>query len=138
MSFSNMLEILQKKNKDKIVLIKAGIFYIAVGKDAVFLNEQLNLKCICFKEGICKIGIPESRLEYYLRKLERLNLAYVVYQFDHQKEELIQKYENHGKGHKEDRENKNCLICKGIKKYGEDKYLIALQELLEKENEIDE
>jgi len=135
MSFSNMLEILQKKNKDKIVLIKAGIFYIAVGKDAVFLNEQLKLKCVCFKEGICKVGIPESRLEYYLKKLEKLNLSYIVYQFNSEKEELIQKYENLGKGHKEERKNRNCLTCKGIRNYGEDKYLIALQKLFEKEKE---
>ena len=130
-----MLEILQKKNKDKIVLIKAGIFYIAVGKDAVFLNEQLKLKCVCFKEGICKVGIPESRQEYYLKKLEKLNLSYIVYQFNSEKEELIQKYENLGKGHKEERKNRNCLTCKGIRNYGEDKYLIALQKLFEKEKE---
>ena len=39
MSFSNMLEILQEKNKGKIVLVKLGVFYIATGKDAVLLNN---------------------------------------------------------------------------------------------------
>ena len=67
MSFSNMLEILQEKNKNLIVLIRLGVFYIATGKDAVFLNKELGLKCICYKNQECKIGIPESRIEYYLR-----------------------------------------------------------------------
>ena len=43
MSFSNMLEILQEKNKGAIVLIKLGVFYIAIGKDAVFLNKELDV-----------------------------------------------------------------------------------------------
>ena len=60
MSFSNMLEILQEKNKNSIVLIKAGIFYIATGADAVFLGQELKLKCVCFKNQICKIGIPRK------------------------------------------------------------------------------
>ena len=62
MSFSNMLEILQEKNKNNIVLIRLGVFYVATGKDAVFLSKELNLKCICFKKQVCKIGIPENRV----------------------------------------------------------------------------
>lgn len=57
-----MLEILKAKNKEKVVLIKLGPFYVATGSDAVFLNKQLGLKCICFKKKICKIGIPENRI----------------------------------------------------------------------------
>ncbi len=134
MSFSNMLEILQEKNKEHIVLIKSGIFYIATGADAVFINKELKLKCVCFKNQVCKIGIPENRLEYYLRKLEIMEMAYIVYEFNHQKEEIIVKYKNEGKYHKEKVENKNCLICKGIRSYEEDKYLNALQKYLKEEN----
>ena len=133
MSFSNMLEILQEKNKNSIVLIKLGVFYTATGKDAVFLNKELNLKCVCFKKQVCKIGIPENRIEYYLRKLEKLNVSYIVYHFDSKKEMLTEKYKYEGSYHKETRNNKNCLICKGIRSYEEDKYLIAVQKLLEKD-----
>ena len=48
MSFNAMLEILQEKNKNSIVFIKSGVFYIETGKDAVFLNNIFKLKCICF------------------------------------------------------------------------------------------
>ena len=134
MSFSNMLEILQEKNKNSIVFIKAGIFYIATGADAVFLGQELKLKCVCFKNQVCKIGIPENRIEHYLRKLEIMGIAYIVYDFDHQKEEIITKYQNGGKYHKEKRSNKNCLICKGIRCYEEDKYLNAIHKYLQEEN----
>ena len=134
MSFSSMLEILQEKNKNSIVLIKTGIFYIATGADAVFISQELKLKCICFKNQVCKIGIPENRLEYYLRKLEIMGMSYVVYEFEHQKEEIVLKYQNEGKYHKEERANKNCLICKGIRGYEEDKYLNALQKYLKEAN----
>ena len=39
MGFSKMMELLQVKNKVEIVLCNAGNFYIAIGKDAVLLNE---------------------------------------------------------------------------------------------------
>lgn len=109
------------------------MFYIATGRDAVFLNKQLQLKCICFTEGVCKIGIPEKRLEYYLKKLEKLNLAYIVYHFDNEHEELIEEEINEGEYHKEKSCNKNCLICKGIRYYKEDKYMNALSKLFERE-----
>ena len=45
---------------NRIVLILCGAFYIAVGRDAVILNEKLGLKVICAKQNICKIGIPKK------------------------------------------------------------------------------
>ena len=134
MSFSNMLEILQEKNKNKIVLIRTGVFYIATGKDAIFLNKQLGLKCVCFKSEICKIGIPEIRIEYYLRKLEKLNIAYIVYHFDNQTEKLIEKYKSEGNYHNEKWKNNNCLLCKGSASYKkQDKYLNAIRKMMEDE-----
>ena len=133
MSFSNMLEILQEKNKEAIVLIKLGVFYVATGKDAVFLNKELGLKCICYKNQVCKIGIPENRIEHYLRKLEKMGIGYIVYCFDNKNEILIEKYKNEGKYHKETSYNRNCLICKGIRRYEDDKYMNAVKKLFEKE-----
>lgn len=137
MSFSNMLEILQEKNKGKIVLIKLGVFYIATGADAVYLNKQFKLKCICFKKGECKIGIPESRLSFYVTKLESMDMGYIVYNFNNKEQKLYVEYENNGKYHNEKQKNKNCLICKGIRMYEDDKYLNAVQKLFEEEEEND-
>lgn len=138
MSFSNMLEILQEKNKNLVVLIRLGVFYIATGKDAVFLNKELGLKCICYKNQVCKIGIPENRIEYYLRKLEKINIGYIVYYFDSKSENLIEKYKYIGKYNKETKNNRNCLICKGIRYYENDKYMNAVQKLFKKESLKDE
>ena len=69
MSFSKMLEILQERNEKKIVLIRLGMFYIATGRDAVLLHDKLNLKCTCFKNNICKVGIPVNSLEKYVENL---------------------------------------------------------------------
>lgn len=71
-----------------------------------------------------------------MEKLVRLDVAYSAYYFDNVKEELIEKYKSDGSYYKETRENRNCLICTGIRAYQkEDKYLIALQKMQEKELE---
>ena len=85
MSFSNMLEILQEKNKGKIVLIKLGAFYVATDKDAVLLHDKLNLKCNWFKNNVCKVGIPVNSLEKYKELLDKTKYAYVIYDYDREK-----------------------------------------------------
>ena len=60
-----MMELLQIKNKGKIVICNAGNFYIAIGKDAILLNCLLDLKLSCLKAEICKVGFPISSLEKY-------------------------------------------------------------------------
>lgn len=88
-----MLEILQQKNKGKIVFVKLGAFYIATGRDAVLLQVKLNLKCTCFKNNICKVGIPVNSIENYLPKLDKTKYSYIIYDYDKSKQELIMKYE---------------------------------------------
>lgn len=58
MGFSKMMELLQQKNKGKIVFCNTGNFYIAIGKDAVLLNNLIDLKLSCLKQEICKVGFP--------------------------------------------------------------------------------
>ena len=135
MSFSNMLQILQEKNKEKIVLIKLGVFYVATGRDAIFLSKEFGFKCVCFKKQICKIGIPETRIEHYLYKLQKLNIAYIVYHFKDKNQILVEKFKNDGEYHKIKDNNKNCLICKGIRCYDEDKYMNAVKKLMDEEME---
>lgn len=137
MSFSNMLDILQEKNKGKIVLIKLGAFYIATGKDAVLLHEKMNLKCTCFKKNICKVGIPVSTLEKYIEKMDKLKYAYIIYDYNKEKTELIEMYNKIGKLNKITAKNINCLQCKGIKAYEEDMYMNAVYKLLNAERKYE-
>ena len=41
---------LQEENKGKIVLVRNGIFYCAIGKDAVLLHNILGYVPVCIKK----------------------------------------------------------------------------------------
>ena len=58
MSFYKMMQILQEKNEDKIILVNMGNFYVAVDENARALNQMINLKLTCFGKKICKVGFP--------------------------------------------------------------------------------
>ena len=133
MSFSNMLEILQEKNKGKIVLVKLGVFYIATGKDAVLLNNKLDLKCTCFKNNVCKIGIPINALDKYIEELNQIKYSYIIYDYNKENNELIERESKIGKQNKLVDNNINCLKCKGINVYKEDEYMQAIYKLISEE-----
>ena len=133
MSFSNMLEILQEKNKGKIVLVKLGVFYIATGKDAVLLNNKLDLKCTCFKNNVCKIGIPINALDKYIEELNQIKYSYIIYDYNKENNELIEIESKIGKQNKLVDTNINCLKCKGINVYKEDEYMQAIYKLISEE-----
>ena len=92
MSFSKMLEILKMKEKNKIVLVKCGAFYIGTAEDAVLLHHKLNLKCTCFQNNVCKVGIPVMALEKYIAELNKLKYSYAIYDFEKEKRELAKIY----------------------------------------------
>ena len=77
-----MIELLQKKEKGKIVFCNSGNFYVAIGKDAVLLNNLIGLKVSCIKPEICKVGFPISSLEKYTEILTEKRYGFVVYYFD--------------------------------------------------------
>lgn len=136
MGFSKMMELLQRKEKDKIVICNMENFYVSIGRDAVLLHELLELKVSCFKEEICKVGFPIISLGKYTDEIEIKKYSYIVYYFDQEKEELeiLKKYD--GKKRNEiDRQNINCYIwTKNIGRYKkEDKYIRAVANLCEKE-----
>ena len=136
MSFSIMMELLQEKNKGKIVFCNAGNFYVAIGKDAVILNRLLDLKVSCFKPEVCKVGFPINSLEKYLELIHEKKYGYIIYFFNQEKEELEVITEYDGKNKNRIMvENINCYICKHSTKYykKEDKYLKALAKLYDKE-----
>lgn len=134
-----MMELLQIKNRGKIVFCNAGNFYIAIGKDAILLNNLLELKLTCLKPEICKVGFPIQSLEKYTDLIQEKGYSYIVYFFDQEKEELEVLIDCIGKKTNLVKENRNnCYLCKkGIKGYKEqDKYIRAVAKLYENEDKI--
>lgn len=101
------MELLQQKNKGKIVFCNTGNFYIAIGKDAVLLNNLIDLKLSCLKQEICKVGFPINALEKYTELIDEKEYSYIVYFFNQEKEEMeiIMQYE--GKNNNEIKEKVN-------------------------------
>lgn len=125
-----MIEILKLKDKNKIILVKLGVFYVGIGNDAVLLHKILGFKCTCYKNNVCKVGMPVSMIEKYIEKINKTNYAYVIYNYDKEKIELIEIARKDGKAKDEENENINCLLCKGIKKYEDDNYMKAVEKLI--------
>ena len=137
MSFGKMVELLQQKDKEKIILVNSGSFYIARGKDAVLLHNILNLKVNCMEAEICKIGFPLNSLEKYTKLIEEEQYSYIVYNYDNKlgKLDIIKKY--NGKKINTIKEEKlKCYICTNtVKMYKKnDIYIQAVANLYEEEN----
>lgn len=138
MSFGKMIELLQKKNNDKIVLVNSGHFYIARGKDAVLLHEILNLKVSCMEAEICKIGFPINSLEKYTKLIEKEQYSYIVYNYDNKigKLNIIKQFQGKNINTREE-EKINCYLCKNtVKMYKKnDIYIQAVADLYKEEYE---
>lgn len=77
MAFSQMMEILQEKNKGKIVICNIGNFYVAIGADAILLNKTNKIKKITkTKDEVINMENAEKELkqkiEEEIRKLEKM------------------------------------------------------------------
>ena len=131
MGFSKMMELLQQKNKGKIVFCNTGNFYIAIGKDAVLLNNLIDLKLSCLKQEICKVGFPINALEKYVEKLDSTKHSYIIFDYDKQNRELKEIHSKIGKQHKITSKNINCLECKGVSAYKDDEYMEAIYKLMD-------
>lgn len=133
-----MMELLQKKEKGKIVICNLGNFYVSIGKDAVLLNNLIGLKVSCIKPEVCKVGFPICALEKYTDLLVEKRYSYIIYDFDQKNEELsiLETYSGKNKNNLVN-ENINCYICsKGREMYKrQDKYILALSKLYENETE---
>lgn len=140
MGFSKMLALLQIKDKGKIILVNAGNFYIARGKDALLLNEILGLKLSCLETEICKVGFPINSLEKYSKLIEKKDYSYIVYNYDNafNKLDIIKKYDGRNKNMLTD-ERKNCYTCSNsVKMYRKaDKYVQAVLELYDTEEDLE-
>lgn len=133
-----MIELLQKKNRGSIILINSGAFYVARGKDAVLLNQEIGLKANCMESEVCKVGFPLASIDKYTKLIEEKGYSYIIYNYDKKQEEinLLRKYK--GKKLNEIETDKlNCYICKNtVKMYKKsDEYIQALAKFYEKEEE---
>ena len=108
MKLTDEIEKLQEKNEGKSILMKSGIFFIAIGKDAVVLHEVLGLKTTCIKERICKVGFPVRNVEKYIRLLNENDLSFIIY-IKNEENQIEELYKNEGKDVNEFRK---CLDCK--------------------------
>lgn len=119
MKFLEAVKEFQKleENKGKIVMARCGVFIVAVGKDAVFLNKILHLNVACIKPGICKVGIPVTYTLKYADKLESMGYGYVIYDYDYQNKKFQRKYSFEGKENTESEKNIGCKNCKYCKKH---------------------
>ena len=140
MGFSKMLALLQIKDKGKIILVNAGNFYIARGKDAILLNEILGLKLSCLETEICKVGFPINSLEKYTKLIEKKDYSYIVYNYDNvfNKLDIIKRYEGKNKNTLE-MERNNCYICSNpVKMYRKaDKYVQAVIDLYDSKEDLE-
>ena len=110
LKFYEIVKDLQDKNEGYLVLVRSGIFFVGVGKDAVILQNITTLKPVCLKEGICKCGIPVITFDKFIHNLKKENdIAVVIY--DYNKED-INKYKEiariEGKKVYETNKCKNC------------------------------
>lgn len=131
MSFSKMVEGLKERDKEKLLIIGLGAFYIAIGEDAVLLHEKLGLKCTCFKNHICKVGIPRNSIGKYIKEIEKLKYGYILYDYNSKNKRLLELSYKEGKKNKIMNKNINCLACMRASKYEEDDYSIALLKFIE-------
>ena len=136
--FSKILIELQEQNQGYIVLIKNVIFYCGIGKDAVLMNQILNYKPVCFKENICKCGIPVSTLSRVIPKMVETGYSYIIYDYNKENGEYKEIYRIEGHEVYEINENINCNQCwyNKIKDKNEHQYIKGFGEMLKEE--IDE
>ena len=83
MRFYEFIQGLQRVNKNKVALVKAGVFFYSCGRDAIILEKIFNLKRTCFTKGVCKVGLPVSYVKENIlkikQKLEENNLGIAIY-----------------------------------------------------------
>lgn len=117
MKFLEIVKKLQLENHGYIVLIKNGIFFIGVGKDAILLNRILDLKLICLKTGICKAGFLVKSIEKYINLLSFSGTSFVVYQYERNKsiDNITEVFRFNGKNVYENKCALDCENCKNRK-----------------------
>ncbi len=66
---------LKDKNKNVIVLIKSGVFYLTFDEDALVLNSIFN-----YQIKLNKLGFPIKSIDKVKEKLYELSISYLIYE----------------------------------------------------------
>lgn len=125
MKFYEFVERIQKEYDGKVILIKNGTFYNAIGKDAIIVERIFKLKRTCFAKNICKCGFPayyyQQNLDIFKEKLKKPGIDIVVFD-EKENGRYIYKgrrfdilFEIEGRKIKERRKNIDCLQCENNK-----------------------
>jgi len=102
---------MQKKSNGTVILIKSGVFYLAYGKDAIFLEEQIGLKCTCMKNGMCKVGFPVTSKEKFAEKMKKKDIPFKMYESGKDGELKIITQEDGKNKNTKTEMNKECSKC---------------------------
>lgn len=68
-------------NLDVLVLVRSGIFFYGVGKDAIILSENLGLNYCCIKKQLCKCAIPIVRIDKIMKILQAKRISFAIYDY---------------------------------------------------------
>lgn len=95
MKFLKIVEEIQnkKENIDYLILIHCGVFFYALGKDAVFLTEHFGLNNICITKNVCKCAISVVKIDKFIHKLICKNISVAIYDYYPQKQGRKKQYE---------------------------------------------
>lgn len=88
---------LKNENTNKLYLFKSGIFYIAIEDDAKKLSELFNFKLTNLNNTVTKCGFPQKRLEFYIEKLNSLNILFEIIDLKYSKVDNYSDYLNNNK-----------------------------------------
>lgn len=69
---------LKQENSNNIYIFKSGMFYICLEDDAKKLSEIFSFKLTNLNSEIVKCGFPQNRLDFYLSKLNDLNVSFEI------------------------------------------------------------
>ena len=137
MKFLDAVEEFQKleENKGKVLLARCGVFMVAIGKDAIFLNKVLKLNVTCMKTGICRVGIPVTHTLKYADLMEKMGYSYVIYDYDSKNKKFKKKFVFEGNDNPETAKCLDCKNCKYYKEHGsfDNVYIFDILEEREKE-----
>lgn len=111
MKFMEIVEKLQKDNPGYVVLVRCGIFFNSIGKDAVFMQEKFGLGTICAKPNICKNGIAVSSIQKMLPILKESGYSYKIYDYEKTTKQIKEICRIDGKLMQEERECTDCNKC---------------------------
>lgn len=116
MKFYEIVQKLQKENEGYVILVRCGIFYNAIGKDAVFMQKEFGLGTICLKNKVCKNGISINSIKKFIPKLQESEYSYKIYDYSKETNEVKELCTIEGKLIEESSLNMGCENCKYNKK----------------------